>query len=190
MKKHYFITIVIVLIVSNSYGQQQYQNFTKDKTKHEFNSVADIGLGVGINYGGLMGVQMQYVVAKHLGIFGSAGYYIVGFGWQVGAIGYLTPKVPSKPFRGYGTLMYGTNAAIYVEGTNNYNKIYYGLSIGGGFEMRFGSSKRNGINIDLFYPIRSNEFETDLTALKNNSSIEITEPLPITFSVGYHYEIR
>ncbi len=190
MKKLFTLFIIIVLFVSQSFSQQEYENLSKNKNSFDFNSLADFGAGVGLNYGGLMGVQLQYVPAKHLGLFGSAGYYIVGFGWQVGAMGYITPKVPSKPFRVYGTLMYGTNAAIYVEGTDIYNKIYNGISIGGGVEMRFGNSKRNGINLDLFYPIRSDDFESDLNMLKHNNRIDITEPLPVTFSVGYHYEIR
>lgn len=187
------ITILFLLIAICSYSQtdQSYQNLSKNKNDYDFHSMADLGFGMGLNYGGFMGAQIEYVVIDHLGVFGSAGFYIIGFGWQTGVKGYIMPKVTSKPFRVYGTAMYGTNSAIMVENGDKYNKIYSGFSVGTGLEIRFGKSKRNGINIDLFYPVRSNEFYNDWETVKSDPLIEnYNDPIPITFSVGYHLEIR
>ncbi len=185
--------LFLMLLVLNSFSQEveEYKNLSTNVDDYDFHSQCDFGAGVGLNYGGFMGVQVQYVALDHLGIFGSAGYYLAGFGWQIGVTGYIMPKIPSKPFRVYGTLMVGTNAAIVVTNSSSYNNIYFGPSIGGGIEMRFGKSKRNGLNIDLFLPFRSEEYQSDLNNIKNNPSItDIQEPLPITISVGYHFEIR
>ncbi|MAE09259.1 MAG: hypothetical protein CL661_10930 [Bacteroidetes bacterium] len=101
------------------------------------------------------------------------------------------PKVPSKPFRVYGTVMYGTNAAIIVIGNSHHNNTFIGPSVGGGIEMRFGREKRKGLNIDLFVPFRSDEYNTAVNNVKNDPSIsDFTEPLPFTISVGYHFEIK
>ncbi len=193
MKPNISTLFLFLLLSLFGFSQEasQYQNLSLDKSDYDFHSIADLGVGIGLNYGGFMGAQIQYVPLNHLAIFGSAGFYLVGFGWQIGAIGYLMPKVPSKKFRVYGTAMYGTNVAIAVSNADEYNKIYLGPTIGAGLEMRFGKSKRNGINIDLFYPIRSDEYEQDWTKIKNDPLMtDYTEPLPITISVGYHYEIR
>jgi hypothetical protein len=185
--------IFLMLLVLNSFSQEsgQYKNLSKNMEDYEFHSQMDLGAGIGLNYGGLLGFQVGYIPINHLVIFGSAGYYLVGFGWQVGASGYLMPKVPSKRFRVYGTVMYGTNVAIAIIDNSSYNKIYLGPTIGAGIEMRFGKSKKNGLNIDLFYPIRSSEYESDWNNLKNNPNFTDTvDPLPVTISVGYHFEIK
>ena len=185
--------LFFIFLVLNSYSQEQktYQNLSTNADDYDFHSQFDFGAGVGLNYGGFMGVQVQYVALDHFGIFGSAGYYLAGFGWQIGITGYIMPKIPSKPFRVYGTLMVGTNAAIAVSNSSSYNNIYFGPTIGGGIEMRFGKSKRNGLNIDLFFPFRSEEYQSDWDHVKNDPRItDIQEPLPVTISVGYHFEIR
>ena len=191
MKSLVLLFLLFLVIPTFAQEENPYKNLSMSESENEFQSLADIGVGIGLNYGGFMGFQLQYIPLKHLSIIGSAGYYLVGFGWQLGINGYLMPKVPSKSFRVYGTAMYGTNAAIVVENYDKYNKIYMGPTVGMGFEIRFGKSKRNGLNCDLLFPIRSSEFQDDMTTIKNDPFItDITEPLPFTIAIGYHFEIR
>ncbi len=181
-----------MLVVAGTAQNNQYGNTTaKEYDKDDFHSLLDLGIGAGLYYGGFMGPVIQYIPLNHLGIFGSAGYFFAGLGWQAGITGYIMPKVPNKPFRVFGTAMYGTNASIYVIGASYYNKIYLGPSFGGGIEMRFGRSKRSGINAQIIVPIRDSQYDVDLNIVKNDPSIEIdSEPLPVNISVGYHFEIR
>ncbi|HJN05935.1 MAG TPA: hypothetical protein QF480_04920 [Bacteroidales bacterium] len=74
--------LFFILLVLSSYSQEQknYQNLSANAEDYDFHSQVDIGLGIGINYGGLLGAQVQYVPTKHFAIMGSAGYYIAGFG--------------------------------------------------------------------------------------------------------------
>lgn len=155
----------------------------------EFHRDVDLGFGFGLDYGGIFGIQIEYIPISHLGIFVTAGVQPSGFGWQVGATGYFIRKTNKKAFRPYAKFMYGTNASIYVKDFEELNKIYLGPSLGFGMEFRFGKHKSNGINGDLNFPFRSQEYKDDVEALKNNPAIEIlSEPMPFTISVGYHFE--
>ena len=151
---------------------------------HEF----DIGLGLGLDYGGVMGAKFTYLPFKHFGFFASFGYHSIQFGWQLGAIGYFIPNLETKTVRPYAKLFYGTNRAILVEGDESRSKVYYGLTTGIGTEFRFGKWKRHGLNIDLNFMINSAGFQEDYDALKNNPNYNIGEPLPFAISFGYHVE--
>lgn len=155
----------------------------------EIHRNVDIGFGLGLDYGGIIGIKVEYSPVKHLGIFASGGLQLSGFGWQVGTIGYFVKKTNTKKVRPYGKFMYGTNASIYVQDMEELNKLYLGPSFGFGIEFRFGHARSHGLNADLNFPIRSQDYHDDWEALKNNPAIEIlSEPLPFTFSVGYHFE--
>lgn len=155
----------------------------------EYHRNVDIGAGFGLDYGGIIGVKIEYIPLSHLGIFASGGALLSGFGWQLGAIGYFIKKTNKRTFRPYVKFMFGTNASIYVMDMEELNKIYLGPSFGLGMEFRFGRAKKSGVNADLNFPIRSQEYKDDWEDLKNNPAVEIlSEPLPFTFSVGYHFE--
>ncbi len=183
--------MLFTLMMGSMHAQQvfQYKNLeVKNKTTQERNKF-DLGLGLGIEYSGFLGAQLEYAPISHLGIFASGGYFLAGLGWDVGLKAYLMPKIKSKSFRVYATGMYGTNVAIFVVDANQYNKIYLGPSVGAGLEMRFGAKKVNGLNIGLILPFRSPDYDLDIDALKNNPNIEdLSDPLPVGISVGYHRE--
>jgi len=70
-----------------------------------------------------------------------------------------------------------------------FNEIYLGPSLGFGLEFRFGPDRSNGLNVDLNFPIRSQNYKDDWEALKNNPAVEIlSEPWAFTISIGYHFE--
>ncbi|MEZ5195312.1 MAG: hypothetical protein R2764_02580 [Bacteroidales bacterium] len=155
----------------------------------EFHRDIDLGFGLGLDYGGLMGAKIEYIPLNHLGIFGVAGIQLTGFGWQFGANGYFIRKTNKKGFRVYGKGMFGTNASIFILDYDKYNKSYLGPTFGAGIQIRFGSSKKHGIDGDLNFPIRSQEFKDDWEVVKNDPMVEVqSEPLPFTISIGYHIE--
>jgi hypothetical protein len=149
----------------------------------------DFGIGIGIDYGGLIGAQVGYAPIGHLLVFGAGGYYGIGFGWQVGVKGLILPRTDKKVARPYGKVMYGCNSAIMVDGAPEFNQIYNGWTVGAGVELRFGSKKSNGIDIDFNVPIRSAEFWDDWNIIKNTPGIDVTQdPTPVGLSIGYHFE--
>jgi hypothetical protein len=146
-------------------------------------SSINIGLGIGLDYGGIGG-KVTFLPVKRLAVFGGIGYPLVGFGYNVGAQLRIVPDGKICPTVG---VMYGYNGVIKVENASWYDKIYYGTSLSGGMEIHFGRNA-NFMNIELIVPFRSKAFYDDWDSLKQNSSISgLSDPLPVAFSIGYHF---
>ncbi len=156
----------------------------------EYHRNVDIGAGMlGLDYGGIIGLKVEYIPLNYLGVFASVGLQLTGFAWQTGAIGYFVRKTNKKGFRPYGKFMFGTNAFIFVQDMTELNETYLGPSIGVGMEIRFGGARRSGMNFDLSVPFRSQEYKDDWDYVKNHPALEVVaEPWPFTISVGYHVE--
>jgi hypothetical protein len=149
----------------------------------------DIGAGMGLDYGGLLGFQAGFSPVNHLTLFAAGGYYGIGFGWQAGAKGLLFAKSTENIFRPFLKAMYGTNSVILVDGIDEYNKIYRGFTVGLGCEFRFGKAKRNGFDVDLNVPLRTPDYWQDYNQVKSDPRVDIQQDqIPVAFSVGYHHE--
>ena len=141
----------------------------------------NVGLGIGIDYGGFGG-RFTYMAVEKFGIFAAVGYNLVGVGFNGGINYKFNPGKRVTPTLG---AMYGCNGVIKVVDGNEESKTYYGPSFSFGVELK---TRRVGNfwNFELLLPLRPSEFQDDIDNLKNND-YEITEPLPIAFSVGYHF---
>jgi hypothetical protein len=186
MKIYLVLSIACILHAMPAFSQEEkkeeeleYEGY--DEGRH----IANLGFGLGLDYGGI-GAQLGFLPVKSVSIFGSIGYNLVSAGYN-GGIAFLL--APNKKVCPKFVAMYGYNAVIVVQGTSQYNKTYYGPSIGGGIHINMRNDQ-NFINIELFVPFRSSEFSNDLKALKNNSAIaDVRDPLPVTFSIGYHIKL-
>lgn len=158
----------------------QAQDYYELPSEKEEISYVNIGVGLGMSYGGI-GARLSAFPIQHFGVFGAVGYNFHKAGYNVGGI---IRTLPEKKFCPVIMGMYGYNGVIVVLDADQYNKTYYGPSFGGGTEIRFNN--KTYLNVELLVPIRSQEWRDDLDALRNNPSIEITEPLPVAFSIGYH----
>lgn len=141
-----------------------------------------IGFGAGIDYGGF-GTRATLLASDRIELFGAIGYNLLGAGFNFGMDFRLNPKSRICPYVG---AMYGYNTVIIVDGTDEYDKTYYGPSFNLGFE--FWSARRpRFFNLELIVPVRSKEYHDSMKDLKNNHGIMFeTEPLPIGISIGYH----
>lgn len=149
----------------------------------------DFGLGFGLDYGGLLGIQFGVAPVKHLTFFGAVGYYMFQVGWNFGAKVTFLPKTTQHSVRPFLKAMYGCNSLITAEGTDEYDKVYKGFTGGFGLEFRFGKMKMNGFDLDLNVPFRTGDFWVDYNKMKNDPSLEVLQgPLPVAFSVGFHHE--
>lgn len=148
-------------------------------------TIVKLGLGIGLDYGGI-GTRLTITPTTNFGVFLAVGYNLQ----KAGLNGGLTYKfLPDKRVSPVAHIMYGYNAVILVEGMERYNKTYYGVSAGGGIELNMRKSK-NYWSFELLYAFKSSEYERDWDAIKNNSSIDVlSEPLPVTISIGYHFNI-
>jgi len=190
MKKVILLVLVSCFFLF-AFSQNYSEKIRSDSIyrKYEFHNSTDIGFGLGLDYGGILGIKAGYSPINHLNIFIAGGLQLSGFGWQVGAMGYIMPKTTKNFIRPLFKVMYGVNASIYVDGTDEYNKLYQGFTIGSGSEFRFGKKKKHGFNVELSYPFRTKEFDDDMDNLRNNPMIEnFQEASPISISMGYHME--
>jgi hypothetical protein len=77
-----------------------------------------------------------------------------------------------------------------VKNAEKYNMTSYGVSFGGGVNIKLGK-RGNVLIFNLFLPIRSKKFMDNYDELKNDSRIEMKNYLlPIAFGVGYNFRIK
>lgn len=186
--KRFYLAVILTGLFFSSFAQSKL-NVDSIIDAVEISRKFDLGLGFGLDYGGFFGVKISGVPVDHLLVFGSLGYQPAGLGWNLGVAGHLFPKTAKHGVRPYIKAMYGTNASSYVDGAPEYNEIFYGATLGLGVEFRFGRFKNNGINFDVNYPFRDEDFYDLLDELKADPRIDVySEPGAITISIGYHFE--
>lgn len=152
------------------------------------NHFLDIGAGIGLDYGGLAGVKVAYLPIPYIAVFGSFGWYMVSAGWQAGVQVNVPAANTANVFRAHAKLMYGVNGATVVVGKSSLDKTFYGFSPGIGVELRFGSKKSNGFDVDLTFPIHGSEWESHLSLIEHDPQIaSFNRPLPVAFGIGYHH---
>jgi len=143
-------------------------------------SKTNLGLGIGLDYGGI-GTRFMFLPSERIGLFGGLGYNLATVGYNVGAQFRFSTE---KRIDWFITGMYGYNGVIKVTGAIESNETYYGPTFGGGIELKSGRNDKSFWNFELLVPIRSSEFNDDLDNWKMLA--DVTEPLPIAFSIGYH----
>jgi len=146
-----------------------------------------LGLGMGLDYGGIFGGKIEYLPVKNFGLFGGLGYNLLSAGWNVGATYKILPEKNVSPNL---MLFYGYNGISKVDGAPQYEMTSYGMTIGANLDIKTGS-KGNKLSVGLFVPIRSQKFMDNYDALKNDPRIEIKSDLmPIAISVGYNFILK
>ena len=176
------LSVVIFLFVANVVNAQQQKTQppkdTTAKAKIERPSVY-LGPGFGLDYGGI-GVKVEYLPVKFLGIFAGAGSNFVDLGYNAGVNVKVTPNENATLVL---SCMYGYNGVLIVK--NGYTgeiasrKVYYGFTGGGGLEGSVGKHRHNKYSVMIFYPFRD-EFKRD--ADKANATY-----LPLTISFGFNF---
>lgn len=178
--KHFIF--YLAFISASSTIAQDYTRYDIPEPESKMN----LGLGIGLDYGGIGG-RVTFLPLEKLAVFGGIGYALVDFGYNVGAQFRFAPDKTVCPTVG---LMYGYNGVIKVQGATKYDKVYYGPSISGGIEIHFGG-RDNFMNIELVVPFRSEEFNDDWDFIKQQSNISVeSDPLPVAVSIGYHFAFK
>ena len=149
-----------------------------------------LGLGMGLDYGGFGGNLMIYP-SQNVGIFGGLGYAFAGAGYNAGVKLRTVPKTSLKKTSAFGILMYGYNAAIAVMDASQYNKFFYGPTIGVGLDYRANPVSKGYWSMALFVPIRSSEVKDYIDDLKDNHGVEFkTGLIPVAISIGYRFRLN
>lgn len=186
--KTIFVAFIFLFIL---FGNLKSQDFVKDsndtiKKNENISTSFSLGLGIGLDYGGI-GCRISSISNKYLLLFFGFGYNLNSVGVNLGGVVKLFPDKIISPFIGG---MYGYNATIVITGTSGYNKSYYGPSVTIGTQIRPSIKSNNYFSLGLIIPFWPENFKKDLSSLKRNPSVKIeSEPSDVLFSVGYHINI-
>ncbi|MEO9965707.1 MAG: hypothetical protein ABJF11_07965 [Reichenbachiella sp.] len=172
MKKIYVVLFILVACSSLGYSQAQ-----KGKTH--------LGIGLGLNYGGIGG-SITHNLSDNFGMFIGLGHQLAGFGYNFGVMYYVPSE---KRAQAYFSAMYGTNAALKVEGFTELDKVYLGPTVGFGVKLFGKKNEENYWNFGLLLPFRSSEYDNDVDIVKSLPGIELQEPWPVLFTIGYNINI-
>jgi hypothetical protein len=182
--KRKWSTLLLVLITCHSlHAQSEGDDVSPVEKKKDVYA----GIGAGFDYGGIGG-KLEYLPAKHVGVFFAAGYNLLSIGWNVGATYKFTPDKKISPNL---LFMYGYNAVFKGADSyaDKYNMTSYGLTVGINLDIQAGN-QGNKWSIGLFLPFRSSKFMDNYDAAKKDSNMEIkSELIPIGISCGYNFKI-
>jgi hypothetical protein len=177
MGKMLCLLLIISLFVSSMSNAQD-----KASVPGIQNDKAAFGFGLGFDYGGI-GVNFTGYPQKNIGIFGGVGYAVAGVGFNGGIKLRLVSKSNFTP---YFVAMYGYNAAVAVMDNPNYNKLFYGPSIGLGFDIGPPIAKKGNFSFAILIPFRSPDVNNYMNDLHNLYGVQFKNNLlPIGFSIGY-----
>jgi hypothetical protein len=179
---------LMVTLASRAQSGYRYGNNEED------NSKLHVGLGIGMDYGGV-GFKVEYLPVKYVGIFGGLGYNLKDLGVNAGL---QFRPLPDKKIQPILMAMYGYNGVLKIDGNSNYlqqygldgiSKTYYGFSAGIGGELKLGR-KGNRLYLGLWLPFRSQEFKDNNDIMKNSPYLDQkTAVSPIAYSIGFNWAL-
>lgn len=145
----------------------------------------NIGLGMGIDYGGF-GTRLTYLPVKQTGLFASVGYNLNSVGYNFGA----QFRFPSeKRISCHLTGMYGYNTVLIVESTTISKTTYFGPSIGAGMELKFKKETKQFLSFEVLLPFRPQAYQNAVDDLRL-IGFEVKDQAPLLFSIGYHFSLN
>lgn len=159
-------------------------------SKDEPADIFSAGLGFGQDLGGI-GANLTYYATNRLGFQGGLGYAIAGVGFNAG-IKYRFLKGSTLSRRTpFFTAIYGYNAAIKISNLREKDTLFYGPSVGFGFDSKALGTSHTYWSFAIYYPFRSNAVSNYMEDLKKNYGVVFKNDLfPITLSISYKIIIR
>lgn len=146
-----------------------------------------IGIGSGPDFGGIGIGVLHYGRIKTVGIFGGVGYTPSGIGINAGLKARLLSPNINPTLNPFLMGMYGYTTSISVSNDSQYNKMFYGSTIGIGADVKFRKNGRGFWTVAWLFPLnllKSNEYIQYLTAYRH---ISFSPPSALRFSFGYRY---
>ena len=187
MKYHIKILVCTVLFFSfagNFAFSQSDEQEVGEKQKKADDPKIYFGVGMGLDYGGILGIKAEYLPIKHLGIFGGVGLNLMPVGWNAG----LTFKMlPDKRVSPNLMAFYGYNAIVKIINASQYDMTSYGVSFGVNVDVKIRRSK---LSFGIYLPIRSSKFQAHYSELLSNPNIEFKHKLlPVAWGIGFNFGI-
>jgi hypothetical protein len=161
----------VLIYVGNEKENSQSEISIKEDNR-EFNAVASLGAGIGLDYGGIGG-KFELFPAAPIGLFAGVGNNLAGTGFNAGLDFNFRPYKPSTPIL---LVMYGYNTVL------NDRYIYKGFSIGLGGKLGLGPENKANLAFALMYPIREQ-------GLQNSIRQGFVKAAPILYSLGINFNL-
>ena len=146
------ILLVFLTLQLNAQDTIQQDPFQESRQTDKLS----VGLGAGLDFGGFGGNIIYYPI-RNVGLFGGVGYALAGAGYNVGLKYRYIPEKPTSKIDPYAMVMYGYNAAIAVLNASQYNKLFFGPTLGVGIDFHRKSLNRGYWSFALLVPIRNSE---------------------------------
>lgn len=150
-----------------------------------------IGLGYGPDFGNLGIAILHYGRNKHVGVFGGVGSTPAGIAFDGGIkLRLLSSKYKAKvnPFL---LGMYSYTTFVYMKDDPQFDKIFYGPSVGIGYDLKFRPSSRGFWSFAIILPLDNSKVTEYMQYLTKNYNIEIlSQPSTFRYSIGYRYLIN
>ena len=149
------------------------------------------GIGGGYEFGGIGGNVIFYP-QRNIGVFVGVGwpltYNIAGYNAGV-KLRYAVDNNGSviTPFV---MLMYGYNTAIRYPHSNQYDKLFYNFTFGGGVDFRPAKSKLGFLSLTVYVPLRdpdAKDYINFIDAFYGDSNSN--KLFPLSVSLGYKFII-
>jgi len=181
-KENRSISINNILSVKINIPGKENKSKNSNSSKEKYEN-AYLGIGLGMDHGGI-GLNLSVYPIKYIGVILGGGYNLVGAGLNAG----LKLRIFSDRTTPYFSVMYGYNAVIKVQNLDQFNKTFYGTTVGFGADIRINPAKKNYIGLGVLIPFRSSSVETYMNDLRNNYGITFKSGFfPIGFSLSYRF---
>lgn len=149
-----------------------------------------LGIGFGLDYGGIGGNLLAYP-QRNIGLFVGAGYALAGVGFNCGIKARIITKNYSYPLAPFIVGMYGYNAVIKVSNAEHLNKIFFGPTVGFGFDLHPRNLSGGYFSFGFLLPIRGDEVNNYIQNLEDNHNVTFErELLPFGISIGFRVVIK
>ena len=149
------------------------------------------GIGVGYEFGGI-GANLIYYPQRNIGIFGGAGYTLVGFGYNAGVKIRYAETDKALMVDPFIMAMYGYNNTLRYDRNTKFNQTYYNVTLGGGVDFRPGKSKLGYFSLTIYVPFRNPDAKN-----YNENYVQWFYPTnlsnkqyPLSASIGYRFLIK
>jgi len=180
--KQYRYIILVFLLVLGTLIRASDRNTNFDMTS--------IGGGFGMDYGGIGGSILCYP-QKNIGLFAAYGKALISYEYNVGLKLRLITDNTVPRICPYLLGMYGYNTVIEVKDSPNENRIFYGTTIGCGFDIRIQPTNIGYFTLALLLPLRGANVTNYIESLTHQFGMQVDEKLSkIGFSIGYRFIIN
>lgn len=176
MNRNIFVWSILILLSTHCFAQRRAFRCTSD--------VVSVGIGVGIDHGGVGG-SLIYYPKENFGFFAAGGYAVAGFAYNAGMKLRMTRSQTIQPFV---TAMYGNNAVVTATPAAQ-DKLFLGATLGAGVDLR-PKGASNYFSLALLVPIKGSEVDEYANSQIGRGGSFNSASMPVSISIGYRFVIK